>query len=210
MHITIYATCQGLGLKHYLGYYYNFNKITVLHNYMIVKNSEPLNLKLLKNTDIFIYQEMPRKWGKYSTDESLDNNILTNLKNTCIKISIPYVYCDWLWSVVKVLVRDSTTNFDNINSNTELECKYINIDYIETLKKTYKLEEIIKLYDNNKLDFDYEKRKLNSINILKKKEETCMVKISDFILKNYKKNELFFTHNHPSYIINYVFPDRCK
>lgn len=201
MIVTIYSTCQGEGIKHYLGYYFNIQNIIVIHNYSMVKNKEIININLLKNTDIFIYQDMPSKWGIYSTDENIKNNILSYLKKECIKISIPYVYCDWLWSVGKMIIRDSTIDFDDISKETELNPKYINKDYIQKLKINKSLKDILDLYDNNELDFDYENRKINSINILKKKEENCMVKISNFILENHTKKDLFLTHNHPTYII---------
>lgn len=199
--ITIYSTCQGEGIKYYLRYYFNYNRITVLHNYNIIKNKENININLLKNTDIFIYQEMGKKWGIYSTDETEDNNIIKYLRKDCIKIIIPYVYADWLWSINKILLRDITHNFDEID-NLNNCYKYLNEDIIVNLKKqNHSIENILEMYDNDKLDFNFNIRKNNSINILKNKEKTCMIKISDFILENYKDKELFLTNNHPTYII---------
>ena len=40
----------------------------------------------------------------------------------------------------------------------------------------------------------------NGINILKNKEKTCDIKLSDFILNNYQKYKLFTTPNHPTYL----------
>ena len=63
--ITIYSTCQGNGIKHYIKDYFSNYKINVIFNYQLVrdKNMNDLNnfRSLLKNTDIFIYQEMPKK-----------------------------------------------------------------------------------------------------------------------------------------------------
>ncbi len=42
---------------------------------------------------------------------------------------------------------------------------------------------------------------IGSYKLLLIKEETCMVKISNFILKNYKECELFLVTNHPTYLI---------
>ena len=46
--------------------------------------------------------------------------------------------------------------------------------------------------------FDYKNRFTKSIEILKKKEEICDIKISEFIEKNIIKHKLFFTQNHPT------------
>merc|ERR1712054_631840 len=80
--------------------------------------------------------------------------------------------------------------------------KYINEDIIIDLKsKNYSLDKILKLYDDDKLDFKYEERQNKGISILKNKEEKSDIYISDFILKNYKKHKLFHQINHPTYII---------
>lgn len=68
-------------------------------------------------------------------------------------------------------------------------------------KKGLNLNDILELYNSDKLDFKYDERKEKGINILKSKEKTCDIKISDFILENYKKQQLFYTPNHPAPII---------
>jgi len=109
---------------------------------------------------------MDSKWGIYSTCEEIDNNIVSYLPKSYTKITIPYVYADWLWSVCKVLKRDGNINGVNkICKTNDIEYNYINKDIILDLKKTYNLEEILRMYDNNKINFNYEKRKLESINI---------------------------------------------
>jgi hypothetical protein len=62
--ITIYATCQGDGINHYIeNYLSNFDNIryNVIKNYQLIskgENANDLNIfrHLLKKTDIFIYQ----------------------------------------------------------------------------------------------------------------------------------------------------------
>lgn len=203
--IVIYSTCQGNGIKNYIQYYFPKSNITVIHNYQLVLKSNGNELQdfrnLLQKTNIFIYQEMPGKWGLYSTDLSVEDNLLNYISNDCIKITIPYVYADWFWCIAKIPSRDTTVNFDTI-SNNSIGPKYINKEIIMNLKKSnYELDTILKLYDDNKLDFKYEQRKIEGINILKSKETTCDVKISDFILKNYKKYKLFYMPSHPTHII---------
>ena len=203
--IVIYATCQGDGIKNYIKYYFPKSNINVIRNYQLVlSNGNKLQdfRNLLQKTNIFIYQEMPRKWGSYSTDLSVEDNLLNYVSNDCIKITIPYVYADWFWGIGKILLADGTPNFNTISKDSRGNYKYINKEIITNLKKSnYTLDNILKLYDDNKLDFNYEERKIKGINILKSKETTCDVKISDFILKNYKKQKLFYMPNHPTHII---------
>ena len=203
--ITFYSTCQGLGIKNYIQYYFSNNdNFDIIRNYSLVLGNHELSnfRKILKKTNIFIYQEMPSKWNEYSTNSNVTNNILTYLPNDCIKIIIPYVYADWLWGLNKILLRDGTTNFDKIDQDTEKKKKYINKEVIINMKnKGLSLNNILKLYDDNKINFKYEERKYKGINILKSKEKTCDVKVSDFILENYKKEKLFYMPNHPTRII---------
>lgn len=203
--IVIYSTCQGMCIKFYIQKYFPKSTINVIKNYQIVLENNKKQLKefinLLQKADIFIYQHMPKKWGIYSTDITVNDNICNYIPSNCIKITIPYIYADWLWGLGKILLRDGTANFNNISNNTETEYKYINKDVIIKLKKKHNLSDILKLYDDDNIDFEYEKRKKNGINILKSKELTCDVKVSDFILANYKTHKLFTTPNHPTYII---------
>ena len=206
MKLVIYSTCQGSGLAHYLKHYLKDYKIKVFHNYKLVLKQNKDWLKefrnWLKETKIFIYQEMPSKWKEYSTDLSVKNNLLTYLPKDCIKIVIPYVYAEWFWGLGKIRLRDGTANFNKADIETQKLKKYINKEIIINLKNSGNdLKKILKLYDENKIDFKYNDRKIEGINILKEKEKTSDVKISDFILKNYKKKKLFYTQNHPTHII---------
>ena len=101
---------------------------------------------------------MPMKWGIYSTDLSVENNLLTYLPNNCIKIAIPYVFADWFWGIERVLLRDMTYNFDTICSETQDHFKYYNKNIILDLKynKNYDLCRILQLYDDNQIDIEYE------------------------------------------------------
>lgn len=205
LQITLYSTCQGTLISQYLKKYFINDNFNVIKNYQLVlykKDDEIANFRnILQNTNIFIFQEMPKKWGEYSTDLSVENNILSFIPINCITIKIPYVYADWYWGIGKALLRDETSDFNKIDNETETKFKYCNKDVILNLKKKYNLDEILRMYDDNKLDFNYEERMKIGLDLLKSKEQTCDVKISDFIIKNYRTEWLFFTPNHPSHII---------
>jgi hypothetical protein len=77
--------------------------------------------------------------------------------------------------------------------------KYINREPIEHLKSQgYSLNDVLRMFSNNEIDFDYENRFNKSIEILKTKEEKCQVKVSEFIVKHVRSVKLFFTQNHPT------------
>lgn len=151
---------------------------------------------------------MPSKWNEYSTDFSINNNILSYLpKHDCVKIIIPYVFADWLWSISRTMVRDTTYNFDVINIDTDNQWKFLNADVIINLKKHYDLNYILELYDNKKIDFKYNERMQKGLEILKYKEQTSDVKISNYIENNYRKFKLFTTCNHPT---KFIFDEMVK
>ena len=205
--ITIYSTCQGDGIHHYLKRYFPQDNFSIIRNYQLILNENIQEIdnfrNLLTNTSIFIYQEMPKKWGIYSTDLSVENNILNYLPSNSIKIIIPYVFGDWYWGIGRSLLRDQTFEFNKIDNETETKIKYCGKDIILDMKynKQYNLDTILKLYDDNELDFKYEERMEKSINILKSKEQTCDIVVSEYILKYYKKQQLFIMPNHPSHYI---------
>lgn len=353
--IIIYSTCQGDGIKYYLDKYFSNNyNIKVIRNYSLIINKSYLPIDLIKNADICIYQNMPSKWGRYSTENTdiyeninfeknlfsdnleilyannfnyikynnnlievkyasnFDNiyscgfslklnefyennyeytikfearlknsnlnkkikiftgncyktfnnylndkwnnfelsstefnfksgskfrinlinpevnleyeiknltikickneynlneskkkikNFIDYLKPNCIKIRIPYVFLSALWSLVRVALRDGDNNLSIINPKNEYDYKYLNKEIIINLKKDHTLDNILKLYDDNKINFNYKNNFEYQINILKEKELNTDIKVSNFILKNYKKYKLFHTQNHPTYII---------
>ena len=205
--ITIYATCQGEGIKYYLKYYIPQSNINVIHNYTHIYTNNDINYNILKNTDLFIYQHLDKKWGKFSTDLSVKNNVLSYLPNTIPKITIPYIYCDWIWALGKTRLKNLTPDFNDLSKKTSEKIIYINQNIITNLKKNYDLETILKLYDDNKIDFNYKKRMEDQIKILKKKEENCDIKISEYILSNYKEKKLFLCQNHPT---TYIFKNITK
>jgi hypothetical protein len=207
MNIVIYATCHGIGIKHYLNYFLNVN-IELIFNYSSIAFNKEIDYNIIKNADIFIYQPIPAKFGKYSTDLTVENNILNYISDKCIKITIPYVYAEWLWGLGKIQLRDGTGNFDKIDNETEEKIKFINKEVILNYKKNnYTLEYILNQYDKGLIDFNYELKFNEGINILKNKEKLTDVKISDFIINNYKKYELFTMPNHPT---KYIFKEMTK
>ena len=94
--VCIYMNCQGNGIKYFLDKLNLFN-ITHLENYKFIYEKRDIPINLLKNTKIFIYQPIKSKNGIYSTDNNINGSIVSFLPESCIKISIPYIYNSALW-----------------------------------------------------------------------------------------------------------------
>lgn len=192
MKIVYYSNCQCDGLYHFINKKIKHDK-NHIENYSLIKQKKPIPEKMLKDANIFIYQPIDAKHGKYSTDESVENNIMTHLPEDCKKISFPYIYNSALWVLIEPAHIDGfVADYPDIN-------KYINREPIEKLKKEgLTLNEVINMYNNGNIDFEYESRMNKSIKVLKEKEEKCDIKISNFIVENIRKHRLFLTQNHPT------------
>ncbi len=215
MKIVIYANCQGIGISYFLkksidilsnpmrnssdgrnlaGFCRNsleFERISHIRIDDIVFKKSNINYNLIKNADIFIYQPLDDKHGNIST-----NSILKLLKPECKKISFPYIYNNSFYPVIGPLViKDSYRSkpCSVIFNNSEI--------ITDLIDKKYNLNEILKLYRENKINFNYQKRWDYTNNILKEKEKNCDVKIVDFIKNNFSKQRLFLLENHPTSII---------
>ena len=81
-----------------------------------------------------------------------------------------------------------------------------NRDVIQLLKNN-SLDQIIQMYHNNEIDFNYKQRFETSIDKLKEREKICDIKVSKFIVDNIKTHKLFFTQNHPT---PFVFTHICQ
>ena len=144
---------------------YNKAKFSYITNYDLIHNKKPINIDLIKSADIFIYQQINKIHGIYSTDESVNNNILTHLSKKCIKLSFPYIYNSSLWILIP------PAHIDGYIGDYPDMSKYINREPIEKLKiDGYSLEKIIELYKTEQIDFEFEKRFNNSIKILKERK----------------------------------------
>tara|TARA_Y100000389_G_scaffold196763_1_gene230230 strand:+ start:8797 stop:9591 length:795 start_codon:yes stop_codon:yes gene_type:complete len=193
MNIIIYSNCQGIIILSYLKKFINFNNSNHIYNYDLIKKKQQINSELLSNADIFIYQPIDKRHGIYSTNTAIENNILTHLSDSCIKIAFPYIYNAALWPIIPPAI------IDNFIGDYKHESNYINFEPIQKLKqKGYSIEKVIKLYNNNEIDFDYENRYKISLKLLKNKEKECHIIVSDFIEENIKKHKLFYTQNHPA------------
>jgi hypothetical protein len=194
LNIVYYSNCQYAGINYFLQDAIP-NKYNTFHleNYTLIKQKKPIPVDTIKRADLFIYQPIDKIHGIYSTDKSVENNIMSYLSPNCKVISFPYIYNSALWVLIPPANIDGYVGgFSNMD-------KYVNREPIEKLKSQgYSLNDVIAMYSNNEIDFDYENRFEKCIEILRDKERKCDAKVSDFIVKHIGTKRLFFTQNHPT------------
>lgn len=157
----------------------------------LVFKKNDINLTKILKANIFIYQPLDEKHGDISTKK-----IIKMLNPSCIKISFPYIYNNSFYPVKgPLLIKDS-------HKKKQCSIIYDNSEVItDLIDKNYSLEEIITLYKNNKINFNYEDRFNYTNSILQQKESECDIKILNFIKDNFNKERLFLLENHPTSII---------
>ena len=200
INIVFYSNCQNKGISFFIEKYFHMKGIKInidcsMQNYQMISKKIELPKELLLNADIFIYQPIDKRHGIYSTCLNNKSNIISYLKEDCLKISFPYIYNSSTWAIITPSPGDGITNggfFNDVN-------KYINREAIEKMKiNNHSLDSIIKLFREKKIDFNYKNRFQNDLTILKKKELECNIIVSDYIEQNIYKKELFLNQGHPT------------
>ena len=186
-----YGNCQLLiGLYSYFDNIKELFEIYKWQSYSYIREKQKINYNLLKDIDIFIYQPINLTYKEYSSDE-----LIKYLNNNCLKIGIPFIYIDSFFP----LIKKSIHGIDG--GNILNDYKIINEEVILNLKKNFNNEQIIELYNKNKIYFNYEERFNENILRMREKEKNTDIKIVDFILDNYKNNKIMYMHHHPSKLI---------
>lgn len=206
--LVFYTNCQGgIGINTLLCSKVKFKTVNYIETFSTIWNNIELQHDILNNADIFIYQPINTKYGKYSTDINIENNILTHLKTDCIKISFPYIYFACLFPLY---YSNAAAEIDGGNSYDI--SKIVNRDIILDLKKKYTNEEIILLYNNQQIDFNFKKNYEDTIERIKNSEKICSIIITNlFTLDNIKKIKLMHTNNHPTnYVLKYITNEVLK
>ncbi|MDJ0509062.1 MAG: WcbI family polysaccharide biosynthesis putative acetyltransferase [Crocosphaera sp.] len=138
-------------------------------------------LESIRKCDILIYQPLS------SVHEDIsEENIRKILKEDCIAVSFPYIVNTGMYSLCHApMAKDHKYG------------KIIGEDIIHDLILSGKSDkQILKAYKNNEIDFNLKRRFVDSLGIMRRKEMTTHIKLTEFIENNYKTHKLFVTHNH--------------
>lgn len=206
MKIILYGNCQADALRIVLRQQIPEKDMTCIQNYHMIAKKSPVDKEVLRNTDVFIYQPIHSKHGKYSTDVTVDENMLSHLPDHCLKISFPYIYNSGLWPLIaprgcdwfeKDFCDTKSNNLDDAHPKN-----WINMNVITDLKKSgATLDDVLDLYKNKKIDWKFESRFQGNIDEMLRREQTCDLSVGEFIKTNIKKQKVMVTHNHPTAVV---------
>lgn len=203
MKIVFYGNCQADALRLVLRQHVPERDMVCVQNYHMIAKQKPVNEKILRDADVFIYQPIDSKHGKYSTDMTVDGNMISHLSDHCLKLSFPYVYNSGLWPLIAPRACDwfekdyCDRKSDNLNDAHPKN--WINMNVITDLKKTgATVDDVLDLYRNRGIDWKYESRFKGNISEMLKREKTTDLKAVKFIETNIRKEKMMVTHNHPT------------
>ena len=163
-----------------------------------IKSDDYFKQKVFSECDVFIHQSI-RLNNRYG-EQYASEKIIRLLKHECKIIAIPNVY------------HMPICFFSQYSPKEEFKRKgvtYFFRDYIiDTLyNQGYSIKKIIEKYDNNnilkanKMHHDFEE----FIEKVQFREKDWDIKISKFILDNYRQYQLFFDPNHPTmFLLKYI------
>ena len=191
----IFGNCQCSGIKKFLGFsnFYEKYEIYQYANWELIQNDQmTIPIHNLKSADLIIYQPLSDVYNCYSTNKSNPKSFFNLIKDGCNTISFPRIHNNALFPLFH-----KQSSKQNIYGT------------INNLPNT--LENLMHLYDNNLIDFNFTKRMNDNYEISKQKELNCDIKIIDFIYNNIKKHKIFLTQDHPtSFVFNEVTNQICN
>lgn len=191
LRILFIGNCQNTGIIHFLKKSEYFEKnfeVKQYANWQLIENQCDIPMADIQSADAFIYQPLRPVHGCYSTDPTIEGSIGYYVNDKCLKISYPYIFSSAMWPIVQA---------------GQGQNRWFGGEVIDNLIFNKKLskQEILDLYQNDKIDWDYRNRFNKSVELLKRKESITDIKISDFILNNYKKELLFLIPQHPTSVV---------
>lgn len=197
--VVIYGNCHTGIIKAMLRVCDDFNsEYEIIDTKMIqdIRNPEYLKSDIFSSCDVFIHQSI--RLGNRYGEAYASENIISRLNPDCRIISIPNVYhlplCFFpQYSEAHELKKNGITYFFRdkvVDSHID--------DFLKLPQNIIKDYNNVGLYDSKKINDDFE----NFILKVRKREIDWDIKVSEFILTNYRDYQLFYDPNHPT---NYFF-----
>lgn len=188
--IVILANCQGRQIAHIMKHLLPDREFNVE---WYSNNSRTGSMKskyevldAISCADIFIYQPLKEAHG-YLSEKYLLSSVLND---SCTAVSFAYIFNSGIYSLCHA-------PFYRVKSYGKIFCE----KKITKLINNHSKEQILQKYKEQKIDFHLIKRFNTCLEEMKKREQFTTIKLSDFILHNYKYKKLFITHNHPSNLL---------
>lgn len=206
--VVVYGNCHTSIISQMLESCHEFNEkyyIIPTKRIQEIKDPKELYEDCYRQCDVFIHQciRLNNRYG----EEYASEKIIDRLKVGCRVISIPNVYhlplCffpqysdaqELRWNGITYFFRDSIVD--------------------SHIRKPFKLSTLVKSdYDNpNRFDSGDIVASFDAfINKVRKREQDWDIKVSNFILDNYRNHQLFYDPNHPTnYFLGYVASELLK
>ncbi len=195
--VVVNANCHGSALIKYLNLSKTFNKEYFVYPLSeIHENYEgQIPEELLNNADVYIHQDIRanNKMGYKLSDEYT----VCRLKDCCIDISIPNFVgmSHWMFpNLGKCKHRNNTDFFQDRILDEAVSSTDCTFENIRQFWESYD-------YPDEQLDSLFN----NGIEKIKEREKNWDIKVSDYIIQNYKQIPLFVDCDHPSkYLMRYI------
>jgi hypothetical protein len=184
------GNCHNTCIIHFLKFSPEFMAtydIQSFFNWQLIEGRQSLELDAVKSADLFVYQPLAAEHGLYSTDPTVPNSIGSMVKDSAVKIAYPYTYCSSLWPICQAALGQN---------------RWFGHESIVKLQSEGATnQDILRMYDNDAIDWQYESRFEQTMNILERKEEFTDIKVSKYIRDNFRSMDLFLIPQHPTSIL---------
>jgi hypothetical protein len=189
-YIVVFGNCQAEQLTNLLAVMlptdqYRFTYLSNNPRTGNMKSNEEI-LREVQICDLLIYQPLSKFHGTIS-----EEYILSQMKPGSEAISFSYIFNSGVYSLC-LAPRRKDHGYGKIYGEDII---------INEIKAGKDIPTIIKDYQQENIDFDLVNRFNESMEIMQQREETIDIKLSEYIIKNFRQEKLFITHNHPSNIL---------
>jgi len=192
----LFGNCHCSGVKQFLEYSNFFEQYEVQQfaNWELIKDEQnmAIPIHLIKEADLVIYQPLSDIYNCYSTNKQNPDSFFRLLKDECKTVSFPRIHNNALFPI--------------FHKNDRKHLFYGTI-----LNRVDSLQHLAYLYNNNFIDYDFDRRMSYNYSVSKEKETDCDIQIADFIYNNVSNHKLFLTQDHPtSFVFNKLTSSICE
>lgn len=191
--LLLFTSCHAHQILHYLDHYRRdirarFNVTAILIHVATnepAASRDPRFVQAFQEADFVVYHPLRReKFGEFSTDA-----LLAHCKPTCVKIGIPSPSISCFWPITE----------------------YFGLEPVLALKRAgLTAEQVISCFENRSgFDPMFWPRWSQGVGRILLKEQSCDVKIADFVIRNQQRTKLWLTFNHPTYRLIAYMVEQC-
>ena len=193
------GNCQAAAIQQCLKYSNFYEKYTSKYyaNWQMIESKSAPPITDLANADLVVYQPLSDVHGCYSTNPHNPKSMLSVCKSDAVLVSFPRIHNNSIWPIFKKHRYKSFYYGDEF-------LKY----YMD--KGVTKIEDFLRLYDSNELNFFFNERYERNKKISVERELETDIKVWDFLESNWHNKQLFLTQDHPTtHVFSHVVKQLC-